>query len=236
MLKLFGADINTDGLKVTLNSGSKPLTAPKKNIFIPGDISSAAFFIALGLILEGSEIILRSVGINPTRRGIIDCLLRMGADIKIEGEKFAFEPFCDLRVRGGRLKATKVTAEEIPFLIDEIPVLTVCAALADGTTEIQGVGELRVKETDRVQSMISNLKKLGVDIWAEGDTLFIKGKPGRFDGAGQEFESFADHRTAMSMVVATCAASGECLIKDVDCIKTSFPDFFELLERIRSRA
>jgi 3-phosphoshikimate 1-carboxyvinyltransferase len=127
MLKLFGADINTDGLKVTLNSGSKPLTAPKKNIFIPGDISSAAFFIALGLILEGSEIILRSVGINPTRRGIIDCLLRMGADIKIEGEKFAFEPFCDLRVRGGRLKATKVTAEEIPFLIDEIPVLTVCA-------------------------------------------------------------------------------------------------------------
>ena len=223
MLQLFGGDMKKDGLIVGVKSGG---SLKGKKIVIPGDISSAAFFIFLATILKGSELTIKSLGINPTRRRLIDVLIRMGADLKVTKIAQGFEPICDLTVRGSELKGTVVTEDEIPQLIDEIPVLAVAAAQADGKTEIKGVRELKVKETDRVASIVDNLKKMGVDIKTENDNILISGSRARFKPAS--LESFDDHRTAMAMSVAALASEGGCVIKNTDCIDISFPGFFDI--------
>lgn len=225
MLKLFGAELKQEGLSVSIKGlGNSELTP--QSIVVPGDISSAAFFITLGVLGKRSEITIASCGINPTRTGILKVLERMGASIEIVNEREGFEPCADIKARSSSLKATKVSEEEIPLLIDEVPLIALCATQAEGTTIIEGVKELRVKETDRVNSIVTNLKAMGADITAEGDDIIINGPT---ELKGTTVESFGDHRTAMMLTTAGCIAKGTTTVNNTECIATSFPDFMDRL-------
>lgn len=235
MLRLFKADIEKTGNIIKIKGG-KELISPK-NIFVPGDISSASFFIVAASILPGSEILIKNVNLNPTRMGVINVLKRMGAHIKILNSKsqiLNFEPVGNIVVESSCLKGTVVKKQEIPSLIDELPILMVAACLASGKTVFEGVGELRVKETDRIKSIIGNLIKMGAKIEVLGrsdsEKVIIEGV-GRLEGS--RVRSFGDHRTAMSMVVAGLKASGSTKIDDISCITKSFPGFLHTLNSLR---
>ena len=233
ILKLFKARIKVQQNSIVIKGGQE-LVSPGK-IIIPGDISSASFFIALASLLPNAKLRIRKVSLNPSRYGIIRVLKRMGADIKVskcQGVKVSrFEPMGDIIVRSSSLRGTTVRKEEIPSLIDELPILMVAASLAKGRTVFEGVGELRVKETDRIRSMSENLKKMGAIIQinrtAKAENIIIKGVKLL---KGAKVKSFGDHRTAMSMVVAGLKAQGKTLIDDISCINKSFPDFLALLK------
>lgn len=230
MLKLFGADIEKDGLTYAV-SGWPRLKGI--NFLIPGDISSAANFLVLAALAKNSHLVIESVGLNPTRTGIIDVLKRMNANIEIKirgGEDF--EPFGDIEIKSSELEATEVKSEEIPRLIDELPLLMLVASFAESKTIIKGAGELRVKETDRINSMITNLKRLGGRVEVEDDVITIEGG---FPLKGAQVNSFGDHRTAMSMVIAGLLISGKTRIDDIHCINKSFPEFFDILKKIIKR-
>ncbi len=228
MLKYFSADIKTVDLTTTIKGGKE---LSPKDIHVPGDVSSAAFFIVAALIIGGSEIYLRNVGFNSTRTGLISVLDRMGAKIEIENHRSGEEPTCDMRISSSRLKGTIVEKEELPLLIDEVPIMIIAALKAEGRTVISGISELKVKETDRVKTMKDNLVRLGADVAEKDDSLIIEGGVGRFDAA--ELNSFGDHRIAMSMAVAALNAEGESVIKNIDCARTSYPKFIEDLEKLQ---
>ena len=194
---------------------------------IPNDISSAAYWIVLATLLEGSELLLKNIGLNETRTGIIDALAKMGAMIMItnEGEE-ACEKHGDLIIQSARLRGIEIDAEEIPLMIDEIPILAVAAAFAEGTTIIRGVGELRVKESDRLAAIVDEFNKLSPGTYrAEGDDLIITGgKPKQFAAC----KTYGDHRIAMSLAIMGAAAEGVEL-DDPDCVNISYPNFFEQL-------
>ncbi|MCF7873529.1 MAG: 3-phosphoshikimate 1-carboxyvinyltransferase [Candidatus Omnitrophica bacterium] len=233
MLKNFGADIKINNTTITLTPGNK--LRPPKEIFIPSDFSSAAFFIVLGLILKNSQITIKNVNLNSTRCGLLKVLKRMNADITIKNQKNAVEPYGDLVVKSSKLKPTIVEPEEIPAMIDEVPILCVAAAFANGRTQIKGVKELTVKETDRVNSMLVNLGKAGVGIakkYYGQDDLKIEINGSR-NYKGGEFESYGDHRTAMSMVIFALTAKGPSSIDDLRCINKSFPEFMKIVEKIK---
>lgn len=197
---------------------------------IPGDISSAAFFIVGAAMIPGSELTVKDVCLNPTRTGLLEVLKRMGARLEIHQTQNIPEPMGNIYVQGSALKGTRITPQEIPSLIDELPILMVAMALAEGESLISGAAELRVKETDRIQSMVINLNALGADIQELPDGCILRGVP-RLQGAS--VKSFADHRTAMSMAIASLAADGEIVIDETDSIATSFPSFFEDFNRLR---
>ncbi|MDD5491885.1 MAG: 3-phosphoshikimate 1-carboxyvinyltransferase [bacterium] len=227
MLAYLGAKISKKGLKTTIQ-GSTSLKGNK--IIVPGDISSAAFLLVAACIISGSRIVIKNVGINPTRNGIIAVLKKMGAKIAIKNKRdFGAEPVADLEVCSSRLRGITIAGKIIPNIIDEIPVLAVAAALAQGKTVIRGAKELRVKETDRIKSMASQLRKMGVDIKEQEDGLVIYG-PAKLKG--KVVNSFGDHRTAMSLAVAALAAEGKTVIRDTACINTSFPGFEKLFRKI----
>lgn len=234
MLKLFKAEINIKKNVVSLKGG-KELVSPR-GIYIPGDISSASFFIVSALITKKSKILLKRVSLNYSRLGILRVLKRMKAKIRlsyIKGKVPGFEPMGDILVESSGLKGTVVKKEEIPFLIDELPILMVAACFAEGKSIFRGVGELRVKETDRIASMTENLRKMGADIQVNKraglEEVIIKG-----GGAlkGCKARSFGDHRTAMSMVIAGLASLNTTEVDDVSCINKSFPQFLTLLRNI----
>ena len=235
MLKLFKADLQIFKNKIVI-TGNNQLISPKK-ITIASDISSASFFIVLATIIPESEILIKNVSLNPSRAGILKVLKRMGASIKVsgcQGVKVPGGELCgDLTVSSSDLKATVVTKKEIPSLIDEIPVLMVAAAVANGSTVFDGVEELRVKETDRIRSMTENLKRMGVPIeikrTARSEKVIIHGQNTL---KGASVQSFCDHRTAMSMVVAGLKATGHTSIDDIRCINKSFPQFIDLIRKI----
>ena len=229
MLEYFSADIRKKGLTTTI-TGLKELVP--KDLVVPGDISSAAFFIVGALSVPGSDVLLKGVGLNPTRTGILTVLKRMGADIEIVDLTYGVEPSGDIRVRAGRLKGTSVKAEEIPLLVDEVPVLMIAALLAEGRTEIHGISELKVKESDRIKTMGDNLSRLGASVSEEKGVLVINGPQKRFSAA--ELDSFGDHRVAMSMAIASLLADGECLIRDTACVDTSYPGFIADLEKLKN--
>ena len=230
MLKLFNADLTVLGKKACVN---KSFLKTPGLVNISGDISSAAFFVVAGLLVKNSKIIIKNVGINPTRFGAMSVLKRMGGRIRLLNRSGSFEPQADIEVCSSDLRATVIEEHEIPGLVDEIPVLMVAASLASGTTIINGVNELRVKETDRICSMTRNLLKLGVNIRVravnKNETLEINGvralRP-------IDLKSFSDHRTAMSMFVAGLAAEGECRLDDVVCINKSFPGFLAAFKQL----
>ena len=230
MLELYGVGLKQQGLKVALQAGMGLKLNPQ--VFtVPGDISSAAFFIVLATLIKGAELVIRSCGINPTRIGILNVLERMGADIELDNIKEAFEPIGDIIIKGSRLKATEVTQEEVPLLIDEVPLIALCATQAEGTTVIRGLKELRVKESDRLSAILTDLKAIGASIRSDGDDLIIKG-PTRLKAAS--VESFGDHRIAMMMIVAGCLAEGRTTVNDTGCIGISFPNFMDILNSIVS--
>lgn len=228
MLGFSGAKISKKHLTVSVEGGAE---LDGRKFFIPGDISSAAFFIAGASMLEGSDVTVRNIGLNPTRTGFLNTLIKMGGDVNIQNTKDATLPYGDVRVKYAKLKSVVIEEKDIPLIIDEVPILSVLASRAEGRSVIKGIRELRVKETDRIFSMTENLKRMGVDIRIENDNLVVNGGKKRFEKAA--LESFQDHRTAMSMAIAGLSADGNCEIKDVDCIDTSFPDFFHILDYLK---
>ena len=221
MLASLGADIQSEGTAVTI----QPSPALKaQDIVVPGDISSAAYFIAAALLTPGSEILLRNVGTNPTRDGFLRVCSAMGASIERLNETTTGEPSCDLLVKSSPLKGTTVEGSIIPALIDELPMIAVMACFAEGTTVIRDAKELRVKESDRIAVMTENLQRMGADITATEDGMIINGgKPLH----GAAVDSHFDHRVAMSLAVAGGLCEGELNIRGTECVNISFPGFFK---------
>ncbi len=224
MLRCMGAEIQKIGNEIHCKPVPE-LYAHK--IVVPSDISSAAYFIVLGCICENSEIILKNVGINPTRTGILDALLAMGANIHVKNETIINgEKIGDIIVTSSKLHGTTIGGAEIPRLIDEIPVLAVAGCFAQGTTIIKDAQELKVKESNRIKTIIAELKKFGANITETDDGMIIQGGTPL---KGCTVESHQDHRIAMAMAVAGMCASGQTEIRNAECVTISFPNFFDLL-------
>lgn len=228
MLAYLGAEVEVAGNSVRVKG--HPLLKGKR-LVVPGDISSAAFFMVAASIVPGSDLILPGVGINPTRSGILDVLREMGAGIELLDQRLAGkEPVADIRVRyAGALSGVTVSGETIPRLIDEVPVLAVAAALAEGTTIIKDAAELRVKESDRIATILMLLNMLGADAEQLPDGLLIRG--GRRLKA-VSCESHGDHRIAMAAAIAGLAAEGETVVRGAECIDVSFPGFASVINNI----
>lgn len=224
MLKQFGAEIDVCDGVISFKGGQKLVGT---NVNVPGDISSAAFFLVAGAICKNSEVVLENVGVNPTRDGIIEVLQKMGADmtVSIEDEKAA-EPTAKITIRSSNLKATTIEGEIIPRLIDEIPIIALLATQAEGTTIIRNAEELKVKETDRIVAVVSELSKLGANIEGTHDGMIIHG-PTKLKG--NQVKSYGDHRIGMMEAIASLISDGAVEIDDVDCVKISYPTFFEHL-------
>lgn len=227
MLKSFGAKIEVSRCSAAVE-GQPTLVG--RRVVVPGDISSAAFFLTAAAIIPGSDVTLVGVGLNPGRKGIIDVLKTMGADITVFNNKVeGGEPIGDIRVQGRELKGTDISGEIIPTLIDEIPVLAVAAAVAQGKTVFRDAAELRVKETDRIAAVAAELAKFGVKIEERPDGMVIEG--GR-PLTGTVCQSHGDHRIAMAMAVAGLAAEGQTVVKGADSVNISFPGFNDALKSI----
>jgi 3-phosphoshikimate 1-carboxyvinyltransferase len=222
LLNHFGATVTSEGTTATI------LPEPKlhaQEICVPGDISSAAYFLAAGLIVPDSEILIRQVGINPTRDGILKVCQAMGADITILNENHDNgEPTADLLVRYSSLHGTTVGGALIPTLIDELPVVAALACFAEGTTVIRDAQELKVKESNRIDVMVQNLSAMGAHITATEDGMIIEGG---YPLHGAVIDSRLDHRIAMTFAVTALACDGETEITGADCVKISYPSFYE---------
>ncbi len=228
MFKYLEAAIEVKGLTVSITGGKEVVAKP---INIPGDISSASFFMVGAILLFGSHVKLSGVSLNPARTGVIDILKRMGAEIEIENlREKNNEPLGDVVVKGSKLKGITIGGEIIPRVIDELPILALAAAKAEGKTTIKGARELRVKETDRIRALATNLSRMGGKVEEKEDGLVIQGPT---ELKGGRLASFADHRMAMALVIAGLLAQGETVVSDTDCIKTSFPEFEETLEKLK---
>lgn len=227
MLRYFGASLKSEGTTVSIEP-EPHLTGQQINV--PGDISSAAYFIAAALLVPGSEVLLKNVGINPTRDGMLRVCKAMGADITLLNADYSgAEPCADLLVRSSSLKGTVIEGDIIPTLIDELPVIAVLAAFADGTTIIRDAAELRVKESDRIAVMTDNLTRMGCEVWACDDGMIIHGGTPLH---GAVIDTKKDHRVAMSFAVAALACDGELELLDRDCVRISYPGFYEDLESL----
>jgi len=223
MLAALGAEIRVDGNAIRLLPGRNLLAGP---IAVPGDFSSAAFFLVAGAIARQGELTVTNVGLNPRRTGLLDCLIEMGADIAVLDERLvAGERVADLRVRAGELRAIDVPIARVPDMIDEFPAFAIAAACARGITRIHGAHELRVKESDRLAAMAAGLRILGVAVEEYPDGMAIEGQT---EFSGGEVDSLGDHRIAMSFAVAALRATAPLAIRDCANVDTSFPGFAEM--------
>lgn len=226
MLRYFGADLSSEDK--TAKVCPEPHLQGQK-IHVPGDISSAAYFIAAGLLVPGAEILIKNVGINPTRDGILKIAKEMGGNITLLNENYDGEPTADLLVKHSHLHGVTIEGDLIPTLIDELPVINIMAACAEGTTVIRDAAELRVKESNRIDVMVQYLSAMGCDITGTDDGMIIQGgKPLH----GTEVDSHLDHRIAMSFAIASLIADGETEIKGSDVVAISYPDFYTDLARL----
>lgn len=227
MLNYFGADVTTEGTTASIR--------PAKELFgnqidVPGDISSAAFFIAAGLLIPGSEILMKHVGINPTRDGILTVCRNMGADITLLNQNLdTGEPTADILVKSSSLHGTEISGAIIPTLIDELPIIAAMACFAEGETQIRDASELKVKESNRIEVMVKNLTAMGADVTETEDGMIIRG--GR-SLHGAVIDSKLDHRIAMTFAVAGLCADGETQIIGAECVNISYPGFYKDLERL----
>lgn len=226
------------GLKVEESEGYRIISAsredevPNQSYTIPGDFSSAAFWLVAGSIVPDSDIVLKDTGLNPTRNALLQILIKMGADITVDNErKEGAEPIGDIKIRASELNATDIPRHLIPNCIDELPILAVAMAFAEGTSEISGAGELRHKETDRITAIAQMLQAVNAEFEEKEDGLVIYGKPGlTFESA--TFQSFHDHRIAMASAVLSLKGNKESTIIDADCAAVSYPQFWEDLEKL----
>lgn len=223
MLRGFGCRVGVDGRSVTLTPGGE---LRGHSIQVPGDISSAAFFLVAGAIVPGSSLTISGVGVNPTRTGLLDALGEMGAEVGVTEQREGEEPSATLTAQTSRLRGARVGGALIPRLIDELPVLAVAAAAAEGVTEVSDAAELRVKESDRIATLAAELTKLGARVEERPDGFRIQGgTPLR----GAVVRSWGDHRMAMALIVAGLVAQGQTVVEDTQCIATSYPEFLATL-------
>ncbi|WP_420264298.1 3-phosphoshikimate 1-carboxyvinyltransferase [Candidatus Magnetominusculus dajiuhuensis] len=229
MLKAYGVDVGINGLRVTVKGGTELYP---RDMVVPGDISSAAFFIAGALMVEGSGLLIKDVGLNPTRTGFIDIIKKMGADVKaLDEREVSGEPVGSLLCKyTDKLLPITLTKEDIPSMIDEFPILCVLATRATGVTEIRGAHELRVKESDRISAIVTELRKMGAKIEEYEDGVAIEG-PVNLKGSNQ-LQSYGDHRIAMALSIAAIAAEGESVVHGSDAVNISYPEFYDTLKRL----
>ncbi|MEN9206779.1 MAG: 3-phosphoshikimate 1-carboxyvinyltransferase [Gloeomargarita sp. GMQP_bins_120] len=228
MLRAFGADIAWDQGVVELRGGA-PLRGQR--VVVPGDISSAAFWLVAGAITPGADILLTNVGVNPTRTGVLEVLQAMGARVEVTNwRESAGEPLADIWVQHSPLRGVTIEGALIPRLIDEIPILTVAAALAQGKTVIRDAAELRVKESDRLTAMATQLTRLGVQVEEYPDGLTIYGAEKPLVGA--ELHTYDDHRIAMALAIAALNAQGPSYLAPADCVAISYPEFWDTLQHL----
>jgi 3-phosphoshikimate 1-carboxyvinyltransferase len=228
MLKAAGVEVLIEGYMVAVKGPAK--LAPQK-LQVPGDISSAAFFLVAGAIARSGKLVVKNVGVNPTRDGILEVLRKMKAKITVLAQhEVSGEPVADIAVESSELSATGIGGAIMPRLIDEVPVLVLAATQAKGTTVISGAAELRVKESDRLKTIAAELNKMGAHIEEQKDGLRVYG-PTPLHGA--DTESYGDHRIAMTLAVAGLIADGTTHIRNTECVDTSFPGFLTILEGLR---
>ncbi len=228
MLSAFGADIKKDGAAVSVLP--EPHLKGLK-VEVPGDISSAAYFIAAGLLAQDAEILIQNVGVNPTRDGILKVICAMGGQVSKLNERIVSgEPVCDLLVTSSQLKGTTIEGDLIPSLIDEIPMIAVLAAFAEGVTKIKDAAELKVKESNRIHTVTENLRRMGANVTPAEDGMVICGSRSLLHGA--EFDSYMDHRIAMAFAVAALALHEPCCMKDAECVNISYPSFYSDMEKL----
>jgi len=228
MLKSFGVDVDVfpEGVRVR---GGQQLISPGE-IYVPGDISSAAFLMVAAAIVPDSHLVIQNVGVNPTRTGIIDVMKAMGASIELLNEREVNgEPVADIEVKYAPLKGTEIGGDIIPRLIDEIPIIAVLASQAEGETVIRDAAELKVKETNRIDTVATELGKMNVQVTPTDDGMIIKGKNSL---QGAVCNSHGDHRIGMSIAIAALIAQGETHIEHAEAINVSFPGFFSILQKI----
>ena len=227
MIRKFGGEVTSDGLVVSVKGGQN---LHGTDVYVPGDISSAAFFLVAGAVLPDSELILKNVGLNPTRTGIIDVMKEMGADMEIINQRGdEFEPIGDIIIRTSSLKSTEIEGDMIPRLIDEIPVIALLATQAEGTTVIRDAEELKVKETNRIDTVVNELRKLGANIEATDDGMIIRG---RTSLTGGTVSSHGDHRIGMMLAIAALLAKEPVYLENPDAISISYPEFFTHLQSV----
>jgi 3-phosphoshikimate 1-carboxyvinyltransferase len=227
MMKAFGADVKVNGFTVSITG---PAKLKALNVAVPGDISSAAFFLAAGCLASNDGITLKNVGINPTRDGMLEVLGKMGASVQISNRReVSGEPVADITVKKSALRGTQITVEMIPRLIDEIPVIALAATQAQGQTVISGATELRVKESDRINTVLTALRKMGANVSETADGMVIEG-PTPLRGA--VIDSCGDHRLVMMAAIAGIIAGGAMKIRGADCVNTSYPEFLRDLKNI----
>lgn len=229
LLRYFGVEVEEQGLAVSVKG---PVALQGREVQVPGDISSAAFLMVAASVVKGSQVTLLEVGMNPTRTGILEILLEMGADIKVENPReLCGEPVADITVQSGSLKGVMIKGEKTLRALDEFPILCVAGALGSGETVIMDAKELRVKESDRIAVMVQELTRMGVQIEEFPDGVRIVGK-GRLQGA--VCDSHGDHRVALALSVAGLVAKGETVVRNTECIETSFPGFYSFLESLKA--
>ncbi len=229
MLQAFGARLTVDPETHSVTVFG-PAQLQGQTVVVPGDISSAAFWLVAGAIVPGSDLTVENVGVNPTRTGVLEVLEQMGANIHLENQRLvAGEPVADIRVRHSQLRACEIGGDIIPRLIDEVPILAVAAAFAEGTTIIRDAAELRVKESDRITVMATQLNQMGARVTELPDGMEISGG---HPLTGTEVDSHTDHRIAMSLAIAALAATGTTTIHRAEAAAISYPDFTPTLERL----
>lgn len=227
MLRFFGADVRSEGTTATI---LPPAELYGNRVEVPGDISSAVYFVAAALLLPNSEVLIRNVGVNPTRAGLLTVCRAMSADITLLNENSdCSEPVADLLVRSSSLTGTEIGGAVIPAMIDELPTVALMACFARGTTVIKDAAELKVKESNRIAIMAENLQKMGADVQETEDGLIIHGgKPLH----GAVIDTHKDHRIAMTFAIAALAAEGTTTLLDADCVDISYPDFYRDLKKL----
>ncbi|SEM84774.1 3-phosphoshikimate 1-carboxyvinyltransferase [Mesobacillus persicus] len=228
MIRMFGGEVHSEGMAISVNGGQE---LKGTHVDVPGDISSAAFFLVAGAIVAGSQITLKNVGLNPTRTGILDVLKKMGADVTIEAyDSAGNEPAGNITIGTSSLKGTVISGDLIPRLIDEIPIIALLATQAEGKTVIKDAAELKVKETNRIDTVVNELKKLGANIEATDDGMIIYGNSSRLSGG--TVASHGDHRIGMMLAVAALICSDEVYLEDSEAVAVSYPDFFNDLHSL----
>ena len=237
--KLFQAldiPIEINGLEISIEGfGKEGPRIKARDFVVPGDFSSAAFWIVAIAARPGAELTIENVGLNPRRTALLDVMKRMGADIEITMTEEKGDPYGTIKVKGGQLKGTVIEGDEIPNLIDELPIISVAGALAEGETDIRDAEELRVKESDRIAEMVKNLKLFGVDVEEKQDGMIVKG-PATLTTPDAVIDSHGDHRIAMSVAILNSFATGPITIDKVGCVDTSYPEFWEHMEQLGGKA
>ncbi len=231
LMRYFDIPLNIEGNTVTLEQGKG---WSGKSVTVPGDFSSAAFFITAALLVPDSELKINNVNLNPTRIGFLNILEKMGADIELKNQRTVCnEPVGDILVKHSELTGIKIKPADVPAIIDEIPLIALLATRAKGKSIMDGLSELRKKETDRLHAITTQLNKLGQAVIEQRESLIIEG--GQSPVKGEQVQSFKDHRIAMMLAVAGLISSQKVKIDDTECIKTSFPEFFNLLEKVSEK-